>query len=487
MRGFFLFALSICLPLQHVYAERPSLAAGQVRVEGLTFNCPSCSRQDDSNCIIPQDGKERLVACDDAIEFLLKERVNGEYDLLHPSATELRNYLLNDGLSYSRRRASFELLFKSKSGQQEVIKHAGSLYGLHYDIFEELINEGLASKDMLEHLWSMPLGSDRRSARLRTIIAHAHPSYSLEKLFNSLSAVDLLKDEHDIAAMASLLRLLGSSWAMDVELAQSVFPQCGKPIQGISCDLAEIEKRSGVVARYFEKVISHLTLRQIADTETAPDTVLSTIAQLPYERVRTPDMLELIVEAVVSLENEQGYWQSCSQDIFRMLATVGEHDDQLASLLHALLAEPSFEQSIARVEMSEEFAVYKTGYSELYARSRLAGSMKSEEKQGKIAWLLFFSASLSALLFYAYRRWFADERVVNQGHALSSEERAELRSLRKYFKIAPGAKNAELAKRFRVLARRLHPDVDGGSNHAFTELGEKYNRAQELLKRLHSV
>jgi hypothetical protein len=461
---------------------------GLVRVQGLTFNCPTCSRQDDSNCIIPNKGEDTLVACDDAIEFLLKERVDGDYDFLHPSAVELRNYLLSDGLSYSRRRAGFELLFKAKDGQQELIKHAGSLYGLHNGVLEELINEGLASEEVLEHFWSMPLGSDSRSARIRTIIAHAHHSYTFEKLFNSLSTVDLLKDEQDIAAMAGLLRLLGSSWATDVELAEKVFPKCSKPIGEKSCDLAKVEQKSIVVARYFEKVKTHLTLRQISEIETAPDTVLATIAQLPYERVRTPDMLDLIVEAVVSLENDQGYWQGCSKAVFKMLADVGQHDEQLASLLHALVKDSNFSQSIALLKMEKEFEVYQTGHSELYARSRLGVSTDSViGKQWQMFWVLLACATLSLLLFYMYRRYFDTPDAVIDEHPLSPEERAELRSLRKYFKIAPGAKNVELTKRFRVLARRLHPDVDGGSNHAFTELGEKYTRAQELLKRLHAV
>ncbi len=481
-------ALGIALlasPYQVAAAEETPLPEGLVRVDGLTFRCPGCSRLDSVSCVVPKDGEETLVACDEAIEFLLRRLLEGGYDRLHPGAMELRSYLLNEGLAYHRSRAAFELLFKAKGGEREIIRHARNLYGLHSEVLEELVNEGIASEKVLEHLWSLPTRSGRQSARLRTVIANAHPSYGIEKLFDSLTVIDLSADEQDLSVMADLLRLLGSSWAAQVELASSAFSSCAVPIDAATCDLTEVESKSTIAARYFERVRTQLTLRQLSERETAPGVVLDTVARLPYQRVRTPDMLELVVAAVIQLESDTAYWQSAPETVLGMLADVGQHDDQLASLLYTLVQDEGVRKSVARAGMSGAFEVYREEASGLYARGRMrTGS--SKDASFELPLMVSAIAVFSILFFYLYQRFSLVRTEASSEHPLSAEERAELRALRKYFKIAPGAKQAELTKRFRVLARRFHPDVDGGSNRAFAELGEKYNRTKLLLQRLHT-
>ncbi len=68
---------------------------------------------------------------------------------------------------------------------------------------------------------------------------------------------------------------------------------------------------------------------------------------------------------------------------------------------------------------------------------------------------------------------------------LSTGEREELRELRRYFKLSPQASETDLVKRYRTLARELHPDTGEGNSSEFSSMNERYIRAKELLSRAH--
>jgi hypothetical protein len=67
---------------------------------------------------------------------------------------------------------------------------------------------------------------------------------------------------------------------------------------------------------------------------------------------------------------------------------------------------------------------------------------------------------------------------------LTSEERAELRELRKFFSLRPAEGTGSLHGRYRTFVRKLHPDVVRDNGESFISLQERYQRARTLLARL---
>lgn len=99
---------------------------------------------------------------------------------------------------------------------------------------------------------------------------------------------------------------------------------------------------------------------------------------------------------------------------------------------------------------------------------------------------IFLLLLLLPLLFVSY--FSARQKRLRSGAlqmpVLSSGEREELRELRSYFKLSPQASETDLVKRYRTLARELHPDTGEGSSTEFSAMNERYNRAKELFSRL---
>jgi hypothetical protein len=197
---------------------------------------------------------------------------------------------------------------------------------------------------------------------------------------------------------------------------------------------------------------------------------------------KTPDVPTIHLSQVMVQRNDLLTARGYQGKVLKELLTLFYNDPSLYMMEKLSYAKESFvPYLLSRVE--------ETGSQK---RVKTSPSIPVEnESLNKFKQLLFMSALgfLCVVSYFVYVSFRKRSRI-EPSHAnreqpyLNSEERAELRDLRQFFHLRPTEGIETLNKQYRVLVRKLHPDVIHDSGESFISFQERYHRTKVLLDRL---
>ncbi len=473
--GLLLILAGIVLCLSEVLAE-PRL----IRVNGLSFFCPGCVQVNETDCQVLHGGEPMRVACSEIVDYLISQA--GLTRSMYPTHSEIVAYLIKNKIEYRRARQLFWLLMRDEKGQDEFLFNVSRFSRLYPETIEELINEGWGNPEILNALWDI-LGPENNndSMGLRAVIAVQSPDKDLSDLVDRLSVTNLVGDQLALKSVEDKLRMLGSTWAADIEDLRKLLVSCseaGFDTSSSLCSAAHIAQLDEALQIYLKRVQVQQVLARIADTSIPARERLTLLATTPYDDFRTPEMhraLHTILSEVERGKSEIDWEEVRDNEVGEMLSAFALDDPTLMNAMGRLISLDELRKKRRKADKQD------------YERAMMIlPAVKSGAASPGISWvpimaILVVLCSLSAAIF-AWRRFSvveADEPLGTQ--TLTPVQFSELGTLQLYFGLDERASADEVKKRYRTMARKLHPDVDGGTAEAFAELNDNYKRALELL------
>lgn len=452
-----------------------------VRLSGLTVLCPSCRQHDETYCEVPYQGEDVLVRCEEALDYLLPELAYDGYDGKHPSAAELRSFLIREDPAYPAAKAAIELLLQTKEGQHLLRESALVLIDRYGEIIEECIKNSRGTPELWRSLWYV--GGEGNSAtviRLRATIAVQHPELDIEDLYLDLSIKNTARDIRTLELLAAVLRSSGSTWVTEFQKVKEMLHYCSsvslsEVFEG--CGESEISQLSRAAQSYLKRVQVQAVLSFIDQKTPLPKDRISLLARIPYKKFRTPECHSVLLGALQDLQRsgeEELREISGEEGVMEMLSVFARNDDEIAAQVRrislTLRSKSGLEDAEALNQALELAGVAADQQGEKVAR-------KGSIFPAVVGTLLVLGLAATAFRF----RRKGGECLSEAG--LTSEERAELRRLRQYFDLRPNASVDDLIKCYRQKARTLHPDMGNGNPAEFGMLTENYDRARNLLAR----
>jgi len=203
----------------------PFLEKGQVRISGLTLNCPSCTRSYAEHCEMKVQGEQVMLPCSEMLSLLLREESRSENGSLVPTADELVEFLLVGERDYFLAKDAFDLLEK-RDLEGEVIPAAASRLLAQYPrLLQELVSEGWGARPVLTSLWDGASGTGNRY--LKASIVKRHPEISGAEFVEELLKSEPVRIQEALLDSAQYLRIVGADEAQFVAGFAERVQRCG--------------------------------------------------------------------------------------------------------------------------------------------------------------------------------------------------------------------------------------------------------------------
>ncbi len=499
-----------------------ALAQNSFTLQGLSFPCSGCSEQADGLCQIQIDGSPLVTPCDAAVELLLKAELRTTTEDELPSLSQIRDFLLRNEIGKSTAEAAIELLCK-RSGGERILEVAGpEILERHSEAFVPLITDNRCGASQVETLWkavndtgmALPL-------RLRVLLITKSPKSDPSAFLPELSVSDIRSDLEKLKTIEESLREFKPEWVSEIELLASRLRACSEivPTRSIpsACSVQELKQLPPPLARYLQRVQIQQALKVAAES-TDPLMALKIVGETNYQEFGTPDTIDAVLQTIRKLslqESEFGRVRLAIGDHLPLLLGLSKSDrgvgEELAmffvKLARSAAEDGDVSGSIGFLEKS-----FQGSANLLETRARLIGTLQShpqvrratglveriellqkrndgklpsepEPASNKNLYLLalLLAAIILAVVFRVSRRITVSE-FKKQQELLEVEEQGELKELLRSFGLTRMESEAELSKRFRELAKKLHPDA-GGNEVEFQKLRERYSRAKKLLQK----
>ena len=433
-----------------------SVSAETLELNGLKIPCTGCLKRQDGFCELRREGEYTLMSCEELFKEEFARFVSGDLLASADLLKDLLSFLNRSSKLPKIKEAALRILLNNPLGERLLLEDIVQIFTKHSILIQEILAEGLASENFLLELWKQQTPA---LYKLRLIALLQHPDLDLTHFVSDLSIVEPEKDLSRLEELLGFLSKEKPSWHSSLssirnavyscleEFRQGTFPQ--------NCAAEDIRSRKLAVGeKYLLRLQTEMALRFVRQMKLKGSTMIDCLSSTDFEYLRTPVMHELVRKAIADTEI------ILKKPLPKLLEVLSDKDPEMARLISRNLGE---------------------------------GSAQGLNKR----WI----ASLTLLLigFYLlveiYKKH--SRRMLNQGEPKrifkqmpSSAEKQEMEQLFKYFDLPRNSDKQALAKRYRQMAKRVHPDtqtIDMISReqriHAFTELGSNYQRLKYLFER----
>ncbi|MCB0325659.1 MAG: hypothetical protein KDD69_18885, partial [Bdellovibrionales bacterium] len=135
-------------------AVADDLAPGEIRLDGLTFFCPSCRERADSFCEYETHGESIRLSCDELLVILLDRATEATQALPAPRATELSRFAVRHLEDDALLKPALLLLLKSREGEDELRRWLDVLERERPEVLGMLAALGSRDPDLWQRLYA---------------------------------------------------------------------------------------------------------------------------------------------------------------------------------------------------------------------------------------------------------------------------------------------------------------------------------------------
>ena len=440
-------------PIQQAFGQNDT----QITIDGLTFSCPECAVLRDGLCRLNVFGEPMAIKCSpDARSLLLEYLLHRSYAGVNPSREELYRFILKEAAAKQDVQRAIALLLQSREGSALLQREGRFLFANYPTSLSELLKAGQGDYGF----WMVVATSavqdlSAEQIKLRLLFSERFQQSDWKALRSSLAYdFDLDHDfldrvyrvaENEQLESASLFKAI-------MQFMDNCAAQADEHVAA-KCSAAGQQSLAAVWRNYLNKGYAQRLTKAFRHGHLSAQDFIRLLAQTDYRQGRSGDLLKglsdafrLVLKSPVS-GREKIWEQPGARELF---AFAQEHEHSLA-----------------------DFAAGQKGA----AFSFWAGLVVL------LPLLVLFGVGV-----YGYFLWLRQRRIADEmTNKRLTKYYSELRELLSYFAIDVNATEEDLAKSYRQMAKRVHPDVDAQGTQKFSELKAKYDRARELLDKFHSA
>lgn len=404
-----------------------------ISVEGLSFECPTCRKTDASHCQVQWQGKTLSVLCDSLFEVLL-QNAHEENSQKYPKNEELLTFISRKEIDSGLVGIAFDLLSKRQAEQKFLDSSLDLLISKHPEVIKEGIDKKTFKEAVKLSLW------ERRSHLSITEgfqLAKILPGKGLDAFLQDLSVVDI---EQDSRVLTELLKS-NVSVGLDSEVISNLLQFIEDCSQTLSCE--NISPLFGVEAtKYVFRLQNSLVSKAIIEGKVTGLMALDLLTKTKYLDHRTPETHQALISLLTEFGSiKDSFWGKLSLEQRDFVSFMSKNDSRIAELV--------------------------------YNRPSLW------------SWIdLSIGVGLSILASGFVLFWFT-RRKTNESFSETiafKKDLEELNAIWLFFNLSPNSNLRDLKRRYREMARELHPDSGRESSTEFVTLNDYYKRAIELLK-----
>jgi len=529
-----LFFLSLFGTLTALFAVEVQ-AEGSFSLEGLSFDCPTCSRADKPG-LCQKDLK--LVDCSTLRDRLLVTRLKAvaSKDAFKEDHRELPK--LKELTAFITAPSQSEALPNSK-----IIASLLILYG----------------ERGAQHFFEVPISVDDKSSLLITaiekgLLKEKVLGYLREFIFEfspTIShelAVKFAQTEKDFPANPFLLSRLTASDAARAQTTLQVYEKtcskaacsdffkdlrerlakCATNLSDTGCSAKSFEDLPLAAQNFLGRSQAHMlkaglgpkgkALEGLAEPARSKKTLML-LSRLNYQDHRSVELIELhnrALRKLLSLRSPAVLEdlldaELLDADIVDMMTAFGTNDTIASGLVSQLFTdraeylmlldrkeearfylEKSFEVSGRRIESRDKLVKQELLYSGADARAGLLEVLKKNPKDARSVSLsnfllpLIFIGSIITAGFLAKNLFFKKKPPPRKRRMRASEYKLKLDQARRAvllekFGLSRKAEMGELEAAYRKMAKQHHPDSSGGSNDKFVEINNHYRELKKIM------
>lgn len=491
-------------------------AEDRVVLLGINVPCSNCEVRGGNPCQLVFRAEKRQLSCEQALREILEQNAHGA----NVSKDDLRRLVFIENTEQELAAVALRLLLQTGETRDQTVGDLGTLVEKKPELILKVMKEQGFPNEGLLALSHLP--RRKESELIRGYAIGLDSSRSPLELVEELPGVDVENDKEDVALYAQAMKEIHPEWEGDFLALGKILSECessrDQEFEEKCLKTLPPEKLAND-SRYLLRLKTNLLLRRLSSPEIEPSKKLQWFTLMDCGRYRTPETLKQL-RVLLTLMLKQPFAKQqefLESDREPFLKNCSAHDKELASLaalLYVKYASGIWELGGKRESTKALFTSYELFPEFLEARTSFAGSvaleLPREEKWYQDAWgklpekarqeltwspnntteliLAVVGASSVLLLilmvaYFSFRKPKEEEEddVDEERPHISLESAEELRVLLEFFELKPPIKPHDLTRRYRQKAKILHPDTVSGNSKEFTELGNKYQRAKELL------
>ncbi len=509
-------ALAVCVLCPTAQAQELFEAGG------LTFACDSCSKTEDGSCKLEKDGQTVTLPCEKLSELLLLQAVQGGYDGVHPSHTELRQLLLSSDVTDEQAKYALKLLTKTEPGRATLRYIAPHILDRHAKHLPNLIMSSSEAGDVWDAFWKLPQthGMPLTDGVRAAMIVRSN-KLSIPQLLESIEESPLEEHESKLAFYEKFLRENGHPASERIAEIRSIREAC----MGFNtsakvpeeCDKKAIVNLDPAYQVYFSKLQLQLMENYLQRTKLRGAELLEAVSQTNYETFRSKEIAQMLFDEIQAINDKLGdknRVRFITKDVQPMLDAYARDNTELAFEVARLYVSASHESfnagklnngfnymrrsfvifpQVLPERVSLLSALQKSGAfdanpalkEQLTSVTDLSVSVQLDRTDYKP--ILYAVAGVLVVLFVAILLFvFITNRAARPANdgVLTEEERIELGEILGEFGFLEKPDKTQLATFFRERAKELHPDTgEHPDADAFAELTERYERVKVLIEK----
>ena len=523
-RIFLNFFRRLCAVLAVVLSVSASQALAEqlFKIDGLTFACDTCSNTEDGQCKIAKDGSTVTLPCIKLSELLLLNAVQGNYDGLNPSHTELRQLLLGNEVTSEQAKYALKLLTKTEAGRATLRYIAPHVLDRHAAHLPGLIMSSNEAGDVWDAFWKLPQTHGMQlTDGVRAAMIVKSNKLSIPQLLESIEESPPTEHDAKLEFYENFLRENGHEAAEKIADVRDIRNKClefeTSPKVPKACNKQALVELPPEYQVYFSKLQLQLMEDYLKRTTPPGGMLLEAVAQTNYETFRSQEIARLIFNEVQAINDKLGDKNRArylTKEIQPMLEAYARDNKELAfevGRLYVSAAHESFNTGKLNngfIYMRRSFVIFpevlpervsllsalqKSGAfdqnpalkEQLTSVTDLSTSVQLEREDYKP--MLFAAAGVLVVLFIAILLFaFISGRAAAgvDESILTEEERMELSEILGEFGFLERPDKSQLATFFRERAKELHPDTGQHPDaDAFAVLTERYERVKVLIEK----
>jgi len=487
----------------------------------LLVSCPSCRQVSASDCEILIDNELTIMPCELGLSVMLQDAHNANQKLNYPTSDNIIIFLLANDVAASLAKQLLMILFKELKPSVFLVENIEHLLRKYSDLTIELLPNFASNQQLLELIWQQPLSlPTAQSALLQATVVKFSEKLTDEDLLLELDGLTLSEELERLKIYAAVFADEESVVAERLQTVLSLATACIESKQDFSlCQLG----RSVLLTPRWDEYLTDLRLRVFAELALSALTVsermawIGTFSSAQLRQGRLSHILSQSLSDATKLNDSEVYLILNQPAVDEMLRAVMQREatkgdeivrENISSIYLIAASEAErrneLEKAVDYLEVAAKpdssskqakqisllqdklLVMAKSTGNELQTKRLLKLAVVSDSNRLFVLVLaavaiagLFFTACLFQLKRSRFKS-VADIELNDALHLTASVERQELRELMEYFRITPPGKATLLTRRYRDMAKVLHPDA-GGDLSSFVELNDKYQRAQNLL------
>ncbi|MFN8390264.1 MAG: J domain-containing protein [Bdellovibrionota bacterium] len=485
-----------------------------ITVSGLSFDCRDCSTNAGPPCQVTLGKEHRMLSCDAAVTELLNQAVK-DADTEHPSAAELRKFLLASTVPPESAKAALSLLMLNETGRRALTQDAYSFASKYGPVLATLVSNKKSESEVWMAYWKLPSqeGIQLDGALRAAILAHREELTAAD-LFQDLSIVDTEKDVAELKVYEAALTGSRDELAKSVKDAREYISRCVDTDNAATQSCVPETRRGlpGPVIKYLERVQVQRIVNAAATGKLSSEQILERLRQTNFKEARTPAAHDLVRDILqnapalpyeertkvlseenepmlqVFAENDKGIAGVYATALCKQAEELWEHE-QVKPALHLLelsfkIVPESFEERVRLISRIGESPLYQndTALQDQFLSVVEAHKPPDPEVfRKRLLGVFAILAGLSFLWMIAVYTFKQRKYAAEQAALEMERDEAELMVLLEFFGLTENDTVQELARRYRKKAKETHPDMQRSGSAEFQDLLEKYQRARELM------